>query len=89
MLKFLKQTFQQNLEPVFHHFHHQDATVYAKAIHHQNSFLSDSHVIPTHGISEDLMYQLDNKMLQVQGVYSVLVTKHSISKLMECHDDHS
>ena len=51
---------------------HLNAQVFRSAIRKQNAYLSQSRVIPIQGISEEIMFSLENDLLQIEGVTEVL-----------------
>lgn len=72
MIDSLCQTYASIPNFIFHQVCHQDATLYMNAIHAQNHYLANSQVVPISGISENLKFDLEDKILQIPGVKAML-----------------
>ncbi|KAL7565868.1 hypothetical protein ACA910_007426 [Epithemia clementina (nom. ined.)] len=80
LVHLLRQTYQKNPSFVFHKLRHSDPYTYKQAIRSQNCFLSKSRVVPIQGIDEDLMFYLEQDLLQVAGVHAILHHRDTASK---------
>jgi hypothetical protein len=80
LIKLLHITYQSAPGFVFHKLRHVDAQTYTNAIRIQNSYLSKSRVVPIHGINSDIMFTLENEILQVDGVLGILRHKDTDTK---------
>ena len=77
LIKLLQLTYQHNPTFIFHKMRHQNLKAYKNAIRKQNLYLSNSRVIPIHGIHEEQMFYLENELLSSAGILAVLRHKQS------------
>jgi hypothetical protein len=77
MVELLRQTYQSNPTFVFHRLRHKNPQAYRNAIRHQNSFLSQSRIIPIQGITADMMFSFDLELRKLPGVHDVLRHKNT------------
>ena len=80
LVAILQTTYKNNPKFIFHRMRHQDKKTYGNAIRKQNLYLSKSRVVPIRGVSEDVMFALDNELLQITGVLSVNRHKDTVSQ---------
>lgn len=80
MVKLLLQTFTDDGGFIFHKLRHENLQAYITAIRRQNSYLSNSRVVPIQGIPKDMMFALENDLLQVDGIREVLLHKETVNK---------
>ncbi|KAL7574196.1 hypothetical protein ACA910_014871 [Epithemia clementina (nom. ined.)] len=80
LIQLLRQTYHNSPTFVFHKLRHHDANAYKQAIRAQNRFLSNSRIVPIQGIDEDLMFYLEQDLLQVPGVQAILHHKDTATK---------
>ena len=78
MLELLKTTYKDDPSFIFHRLRHDSLKLYINAIRKQNAYLSQSRVVPVHGITEDVMFYLENEILQINGVIAVLKHKDTL-----------
>jgi hypothetical protein len=65
---------------MFFKVRHIKPELYRSAIRRQNAFLSTSRTVPLQGISEEIMFSLDNDLLQIAGVKHILRHKLTATK---------
>ena len=71
LIKLLHATYGNNPKFVFHRLRHVNEKIYMNAIRMQNNYLSKSRVVPIRGVTEEIMFALDNDLLQIEGVYGI------------------
>ena len=62
---------------MFHKLRHHDPVAYKEAIRHQNDFLPYSRVIPLEGVTEELMYYLEDDLANLDGIYAIHRNKNT------------
>ena len=74
ILRLLNETFKKDPKFMFHRFKHESdesRTYYLESIYAQNDFLFDHKVIPIEGVNEDIMFYLEGKIFQIEGVTEI------------------
>jgi outer membrane murein-binding lipoprotein Lpp len=75
----LEKTYQDGTF-MFFKVRHIKPEIFRSAIRKQNAFLARSRTVPIQGISEDVMFCLENDLLQITGVREVLRHKLTATK---------
>lgn len=78
MIKLLKQAFKDDPYFIFHRIRHENHTIYRNAMRAQNDYLANSRVIPITGIHPNVIFYLDQQLLQIPGVTQVLKPRQTL-----------
>lgn len=79
--KLLTRTYASSADFMFFKArYHKDNTIFKKAIVAQNTYLGNLRTIPIQGISPDLMFYLENDILQAHGIAAIHAHRDTDSK---------
>ena len=68
MIHLLQMAYKDVGHFMFYKVRHVDKQIFRSAIRKQNAYLAKSRVIPIQGISEEVMFSLENDLIQIDGI---------------------